>query len=67
MELQCGCKAPAPKFTSAQVFAAKTMGQVITAGLLLTCPNGHGLIEVVPAADRTPVAVPAGYVDPWAV
>lgn len=68
MKLTCGHTAAAPKFTGAQLFAAKTMGEVPTANLMLTCPAGHGLVDVVPAEERSVVqTVPAGYVDPWEV
>lgn len=67
MPLTCGCTAAAPRFTSRQVFAA-TGRYSLRAGLMLTCPSGHGLVEVVAVADL-PAPAPVAYdptLDPFA-
>jgi hypothetical protein len=59
MNLSCGHSSPAPSFTSRQ--AAAAFGRVAT--LLVTCPQGCGLVETVPV--DAPSSVPVDYSDPW--
>jgi hypothetical protein len=49
MKLECGHPAPADTFTFTprQIFAAYTMGQNLTEGLMVQCDAGCGLTTVV--------------------
>jgi hypothetical protein len=71
MKLTCGCTAAAPRYTSRQVFAAQGRYS-LRDGLMLTCPTGHGLVDVVPVADlpAPELADAVAYdtaTDPWAI